>query len=826
MKLSWRMLLRDWRAGELRVLALALIVAVGSVTTVGFFTDRIQQSLSTQANLLLGADLVLASDQPLSEAFVADAAKRGLQVARTVAFPSMVLHGTQSQLTEIKAVSPGYPLRGELRVSDRPYAPDRSARAIPPEGQAWVDARLAGQLGVAVGDALQVGGTSLVVGALLTQEPDRASGFFNIAPRLLMNMADLQQTGLIQAGSRVSYRLLLAGPEREVDAFRAWAQARVCPGQRIEGVADARPEIRVALERAQQYLGLAAMLSVVLAAVAVALAARRFMQRHLDNCAVMRCLGAAQGLILRLYLLQFLWLGLAASLLGCALGYFAQGVLVGVLGELVASTLPAPTLLPAVQGMAAGLALLLGFSLPPLLQLRQVPTLRVLRRELGAPQRFSQASYAFGFAALCGLLLWKAGELRLGLYMVAGLSAALLVAALLAWLLMLALVRFQGSFVSSWRYGLANIRRRAGGSVAQVVAFGLGILSLLLLTLVRGDLMESWRTTLPPDAPNRFVINIQSDQLEPMRAFFAQRGIAAPEIFPMVRGRLSAINGRPVSAADYADDRAKRLVEREFNLSWALRAQPDSAIVAGRWWGEQESVQQLSVEQGIAQTLGIRLGDTLTYDIAGVAVSARVTSLRKVAWDSFRVNFFVIASPGMLEKQPASYITSFYLAPEHADVLNEMVRSFPNVTVIDVAAVMQQVRSIMERVAGAVEFVFLFTLASGLMVLYAAIAATRDERVYEAAILRTLGASRRQLLLGQFAEFAGIGLLAGLVAALGASAMGYVLSVKVFHLPYALNPWLWLIGVAAGGLGVAFAGLLGTRSILGQPPLAVIRRTA
>jgi len=820
------MLLRDWRAGELRVLALALIVAVGSVTTVGFFTDRIQQSLSTQANLLLGADLVLASDQPLSEAFAADAAKRGLQVARTVAFPSMVLHGAQSQLTEIKAVSPGYPLRGELRVSDRPYAPDRPARAIPPAGQAWVDARLAGQLGVAVGEPLQVGAARLMVGALLTQEPDRASGFFNIAPRLLMNMADLQQTGLIQAGSRVSYRLLLAGPERGVAAFRSWAEVRVRPGQRIEGVADARPEIRVALERAQQYLGLAAMLSVVLAAVAVALAARRFMQRHLDNCAVMRCLGAAQGLILRLYLLQFLWLGLAASMLGCVLGYFAQGVLVGVLGELVASTLPAPTLLPAAQGMLTGLALLLGFSLPPLLQLRQVPTLRVLRRELGAPQRFSLASYAFGFAALCGLLLWKAGELRLGLYMVGGLSAALLVAALLAWMLMLALVRFQGSFVSSWRYGLANIRRRAGGSVAQVVAFGLGILSLLLLTLVRGDLMESWRTTLPPDAPNRFVINIQPDQLQPLRAFFAQRGIRAPEIFPMVRGRLSAINGRPVSAADYADDRAKRLVEREFNLSWAQRAQPDSAIVAGRWWGEQERAQQLSVEQGIAQTLGIRLGDTLTYDIAGVAVSARVASLRKVAWDSFRVNFFVIASPGMLEQQPASYITSFYLAPEHADVLNEMVRSFPNVTVIDVAAVMQQVRSIMERVAGAVQFVFLFTLASGLMVLYAAIAATRDERVYEAAILRTLGASRRQLLLGQFAEFAGIGLLAGLVAALGASAMGYVLSAKVFHLPYALNPWLWLIGVAAGGLGVALAGMLGTRSILRQPPLAVIRRTA
>lgn len=826
MKLSWRMLVRDWRAGELRVLALALVVAVGSVTTVGFFTDRIQQSLSTQANLLLGADLVLASDQPLPPIFAAEAARRGLRVERTVAFPSMVLQGEHSQLAEIKAVSPGYPLRGELRVSDRPYAPDWQAQAVPSSGTAWVDGRLAGQLGVKVGESLQVGAASLAVGALLTQEPDRVGGFFNIAPRLLMSLADLERTQLIQPGSRVSYRLLLAGPERVVDAFRIWAEARIRPGQRLEGVADARPEIRVALERAQQYLGLAALVSVVLAAVAVALAARRFMQRHLDNCAVMRCLGAAQALILRLYLLQFLWLGLVASLLGCVLGYLAQGVLTGWLGELVAATLPAPTLLPAAQGMLTGLALLLGFSLPPLLRLRQVPTLRVLRRELGTPERFGVASYGLGFAALCGLLVWKAGELRLGLYMVGGLSAALAAAGLLSWLLMRALVGFQGSFVSSWRYGVANIRRRAGGSVAQVAAFGLGILALLLLTLVRGDLMESWRTTLPADAPNRFVINIQPDQLASLRQFFAQKGLPAPAVFPMVRGRLSAINGHAVSPAEYPDDRAKRLVEREFNLSWAQRPQPDNVIVAGRWWGEAERAPLLSVEEGISQTLHMRVGDTLTFDVAGVAVAGRVANLRKVAWDSFRVNFFVIASPGMLEKQPASYITSFYLAPEHGDLLNEMVRAFPNFTVIDVAAVMQQVRGIMEKVAAAVEFVFLFTLASGLMVLYAAIAATRDERIFEAAILRTLGASRRQLLLGQFAEFAGIGLLAGLVAALGASAMGYVLSVKVFHLPYALNPWLWLIGVAAGGLGVAFAGLLGTRSILGQPPLAVIRRTA
>jgi len=823
--LSLRMLRREWRAGELRVLAASLVIAVASVTSVGFFTDRVGRALAQQAGILLGADLAVVSDHPLHGTIAEEAHRRGLQTAHSLSFPSMVLHGDRAQLAEIKAVSRGYPLRGKLRIADRPYAPDHVGVGIPQAGTVWLDERLSAQLGAGAGTVLAVGSSSLSVSAILTQEPDRAGVLFNIAPRLLMNLDDIPSTGLIQQGSRVSYRLLVAGEPGAVESFRTWMKARLKRGERLEGVADARPEIRTALTRAERFLGLAALISVVLAAVAVVMATRRFMARHLDNCAVMRCLGAQQRLIFRLYLYQFLVFGLAASLAGCLLGYAGQMVLAQRLGSLIATELPLPSLLPAVQGVLTGMVTLLGFSLPFLQQLKHVPALRVLRRELGPPRHFSLLGFILGVAAVSGLVMWQAGDVKLGGYVLAGLGAAILAAALLALLLIRVLSPLRRQTSAPWRYGLANIVRRAGGSVVQVTAFSLGMLVLLLLTVVRGDLMQSWQSTLPADAPNRFVINIQPDQLQALHDFFRTRHVVLPAIFPMVRGRLLAINGKPVAAADYPDERAQRLVEREFNLSWAATLPGDNRLVAGRWWpgGGQASVPELSVEEGIAKTLGIKLGDSLTYGIGGTVFSARVASLRKVNWDSFRVNFFVMASPGVLDNFPASYITSFHLPDGQASLLDEMVKAFPNFTVIDVAAVMSEVRTIMDRVAGAVEFVFLFTWLMGFTVFYAAIAATRDERIYEAAILRTLGASRRQLLLGLFAEFAGIGLLAGLTAALGASGTGYVLSTKILSLPYEFNFWLLPAGMLAGAVAIGAAGVAGCYRVLNQPPLQTIR---
>ncbi|HUW51515.1 MAG TPA: FtsX-like permease family protein [Sulfuricella sp.] len=818
--LALRMLRREWRGGELRVLAAALVIAVASVTSVGFFTDRVGRALKQQANVLLGADLVVVSDHPLDAAIEREALRRGLKTAHTLSFPSMVLYGEHAQLAEIKAVSRNYPLRGELRTA----MPDRAGGAIPELGTAWLDERLFRQMGAGQGAAMAVGNSRLAASAVLTQEPDRVGVMFNIAPRLLMNLDDIPATGLIREGSRASYRLLVAGDAGRVESFRLWTVPRLKRGERLESVSDARPEIRAALARADRFLGLAALVSIVLAAVTVVMATRRFMARHLDNCAVLRCLGARQRLISRLYLYQFLLLGLAASLVGCLFGYAGQMVLAQRLGSLLSTELPLPSMLPVVQGVLTGMVTLLGFSLPFLRQLKDVPALRVLRREVGTPRRFGLLGFALGLAAISGLVMWQSGDARLGGYVLVGLGAAILAAALLALLLIRALSGMRRQVGASWRYGLASIARRAGSSVAQVTAFSLGMLVLLLLTVVRGDLMQSWQSTLPADAPNRFVINIQPDQLQSLHDFFRKNNVAPPRLYPMVRGRLLAINGKPVAASDYPDEHAQRLVEREFNLSWANRLPDGNQLVAGKWWaGDEPGAARLSVEEGIARTLGIKLGDDLSYGVGGAVFSAKVANLRKVDWDSFRVNFFVIASPGLLENFPASYITSFHLSAGQEALLDDMIRAFPNLTVIDVAAVMDEVRSIMERVAGAVEFVFMFTWLMGFTVLYAAIAATRDERVYEVAILRTLGASRKQLLFALFAEFAGIGMLAGLVAALGAGGTGYVLSTKILTLPYAFNFWLLPAGMLAGAAAIGLAGVAGCYGVLNQPPLQTIR---
>ena len=823
MKLALRFLLREWRAGELHILLLALAVAVAAVTTVSFFTDRVRQALATQANQLLAADLVIISDHPLQPDREAKARELGLNVAHTVAFPSMVVADARTQLAEVKGVSAGYPLRGRLAVSTTTFAPEQSVEAGPAAGQAWADARLMQQLGLQVGSVIEVGGMRLPIGAILAKEPDRAGDFFNIAPRLMLNDADLARTGLIQTGSRVSYRLLLAGDQKAIATYRKWVEAHLARGERVEGVADARPEIRAALERAQKYLGLAALVSAVLAAVAVSMASRRFVERNLDGCAVMRCLGASQGRIFRLYLVQFAVLGLLAGALGAGIGLVAQAVLADLLRGQMAVELPAPGLLPLGEGVLIGMTLLLAFGLVPLTRLTRVPTLRVLRRELAPPTRLGLAGYVLGAAAIAALLLWKAGDRMLGLYVGAGLVGVLLAAWLAAWLLVHAVAALRGRAHGVWFYGLANVTRRRQSSLLQIIAFSLGLMALLLLTLVRSDLLASWQQSLPADAPNRFVINMQPDQIAPAKAFFAQHGLTAPEIYPMVRGRLVSINDRPVFAKNYADERSQRLVEREFNLSWAAQARADNRIVAGRFWRDGQAPAQWSVEEGIAQRLGLHLGDTLVFDVAGKPIQATVSNLRKVDWDSMRVNFFVVGTPGLLANEPASYITSFYLPQGKEQVLDELVRQFPNLTVIDVAAIMRDVRSIMERVAQAVEFVFLFTLLAGLVVLYAAVVATRDERVYEAAVMRTLGARRRQLQAAQWIEFAVVGALAGLLAATGAVAVAWVLSKQVLNLPFTLNPLIWLVGVGAGSVGVALAGVLATRRVLNEPPLAALR---
>ncbi|RIX46175.1 MAG: ABC transporter permease [Rhodocyclales bacterium GT-UBC] len=825
--LAWRMLGRALRGGELGLLCAALVVAVAAVTAVGFFADRLRLALESQAQQLIGGDLVLLGDQPWSAAIAQEAQRRGLSLAETRVFPSMVQVDGRVQLADIKAVSGNYPLRGQLSIADRPGDPGLSVERGPQAGEVWVDERLAAALQIRPGGSLQLGNSRLPVRAILSQEPDRSFNLFSLAPRLLMHIDDLPASGLVQFGSRVTYRLLMTGEASAVAGFRQWLTPQLGRGQRLEDASNARPEVRSALDRGQRFLALATALTVVLSAVAVALAARRYMQRHLDACAVMRCLGTTQSRLLRLHAFQFVGLAGIAIVLGSAFGFAAHFVLIFWLGRVLAIDLPQPGWMPLLQGAGVAAVLLFGFAFPPLLQLSKVPTLRVLRRELGPPSPWLLGGYALGLLLLAGLILLVAGDKRLGMLVVGGFAGALAAFWLLARLLvaLLGVVRRVGSF--GWRQGVANLARRGSASALQVVALAIGLMALLVLTVTRGQLLEAWQKALPADAPNRFVINIQPDQQTAVARFLEEQGVVA-ELAPMVRARLTHIAGQPVSAERFPnDERAQRLAEREFNLSWRLAPPPANRLVAGRWFEPADVGQGLaSVEEGLAKTLGIRLGDELRFMVAGMEKRVEVTALRKLDWDSMRVNFFVLTPPGVIDDAPASYITSFHLPAGQANVTRSLVAAFPNLTVIDVGAVIGQFQAIIDQLVGAVQFVFLFTLLAGGIVLYAALQSAFDERRYELALMRALGARRRQLQTTIVSELATVGAAAGLIAAAGASLLGKLVAQQVFDIDLPLDPGLLLVAALIGTLLSVAIGWLALRRLLAAPPLLALRASA
>ncbi len=835
LKLALRMLKRDWRAGELTVLIAAVVLAVGSVGTVAFFADRVKTALTRQANLLLGADVLVSGDRALPASLADEARRRGLAATPALKFNSMVQRagadaGAGAVLADVKAVGPGYPLRGAILLVDG-NAPDGTpASGIPPRGQAWPDARLAARLGVGVGDSIAVGESTLTVGAVVQQEPEVASGLLSIGPRLLVNLDDVPATNLLQPGNRATWRLLVADLSNRdrLDPYLKWLSAELKPGQRMENVRDLRPEIRQTLERADQFLGLSSLVAVVLAAVAVALAASRYLRRHLDTAAMLRCFGASRARTLALFVLQFAIVGLVASAAGLLVALAGQQLLVVLLGSIAAGDLPAPGVMPALAAFATGILLLLGFALPPLIALAGAPPLRVLRRDLPRPRPGGILAYALGASVIAALIGWQAQDAKTGAIVVAGIGGLLAAAALTAWILVVLLKRLPQRGVT-WRFGLANLRRRPLASSLQIGALALGLMALLLLTVVRGDLMRNWRASLPPDAPNHFLVNVLPDQVDGVRAALKAVTGADTTLFPMVRGRLVAVNGTPLDTTTYSDTRARRLAEREFNLSWASELSKTNRITAGAWFGAATGPDAgISMEEGIANQLKLKLGDALTWDLAGATVTAKITSLRKVEWDSFRPNFFTLFAPGVLESMSITYLGAARIpeGPQSAAWLSSFVQQFPNVLAIDVGEIIHQVQAIMEQVARAVEFVFLFTLLGGLLVLQAAIAATQDERRFDAAILRTLGASQAQLRAAQVAEFLVLGALAGLLAAAGATAIGYVLSDRVFQIPFAWNPLVWIYGLGGGSVVVTLAGWLGTRGTARNPPLEVIRQLA
>jgi putative ABC transport system permease protein len=815
--------LREWRSPELRVLASALVIAVAAVAAVGFFTDRVDRGMSQQAATLLGGDVAVVSNAPIPERWLDEARQRGLNATRSATFPSVLFTpDDDSQLVSVRAVDRDWPLRGEVQLAGDPDPEIR--RQGPGQGQAWGDGALLQALQLRPGATVELGYLGLDLTAQLLVEPDRGSNLFDIAPRLLIHFEDLEETGLIGPGSRVRYQFLATGEPGGVEGLRTWLETEMQPGQRLIDLEDANPELREAVNRAQRFLGLASLMAVLLAGAAIAVAAHHYANQRADGAAVMRALGASRRRVLRVYFLRVLAIATVASVTGLALGFGAQFVLSSLLGDWLATDLPPPGWRPVVAGLGVGLITATGFALPALLRIGQVPPLRVLQRNLGLPPVSVWLSTTLALGTFGALLYWQSADPGLAAWVLLGTALSLVVLGALGLLLIVLLRPLRDRGGMALRFGLANLSRRGGLSAIQMVAFSIGILALLLLAIVRVDLLSAWEQNIPAEAPNLFFINIQPGQEQALADRVSAAGLERPEMEPMIRGRLVAINDERVSAADFEDDRARRLLEREFNLSYADTPPAHNRIVAGRWFDRDAAENgEWSVEAGLMERFGLSLGDRLTFTIAGAPISGRITNVREVDWDSFKVNFFVIGPPALLEGQPQTYITSLYLPDDLEREKNRWLREFPAVTAIDVAALLAQVRSVIDQATRAVEYVFLFTLFAGLTVLYAAVQATRDVRRRETALLRTLGARRQQIRNGLLAEFGTLGLLSGLLAALIASAVGGVLAWQVFGFDYTVNPMTFVFGVGGGTLGIGLAGWLGTRRVLDQAPLKVLR---
>ncbi|MDP3355445.1 MAG: ABC transporter permease [Polaromonas sp.] len=840
LKLGWRTLLRDLRAGELRLLIVAVTLAVAALTAVGFFADRLKGGLQRDARQLLGGDAVLRSDGVTPQAFVARARSMGLQTTLTVTFPTMGRareeEGGASKLVAFKAVPDGYPLRGNMRVADSPDAPGAITREIPAPGTAWADASLIDALGLQLGQTLLMGDAQFKLARVIVQEPDRGGGFASFSPRVMINSADLAATGLIQPASRTNYRFAVAGPDAAVKAYLQWATQEIKKaefrGVRIESLESGSPEMRQTLDRAEKFLNLVALLAALLSAVAVAIVARGFAAKHLDDCAMLRVLGQPQRTIALAYTFEFVLVGLGASALGVAIGFAEHYGFVLLLAGLVETSLPAATLWPAAFGMGMGLTLLLAFGLPPVLQLAQVPPLRVIRRDVGNLRPASLAVLLVGVLGFAALLVAASSDLKLGLIAVGGFAGAVLVFAMASFVAV-KLLRASVSEVTAPRWLVLATRQlsaRPAYAVVQVSALAVGLLALMLLVLLRTDLISSWRRATPPDAPNRFVINVQPEQGDAFQQALRDGGVKKFDWYPMIRGRLVAVNGKEVTPDDFEDDRAKRLVDREFNLSHAQQQPSHNEVVAGRWTPDEAGA--ISVEDGLAKTLGLKMGDSLRFDIGGQISEAKITSLRKVDWGSMRVNFFVMYPVAKMTDVPVSYISAFR-APERVAAVdgirprsfdNELVKAFPNITNVDMSATINQVQRVLDQVIRAVEYLFGFTLAAGLVVLFAAITATREERAREFAIMRAVGARSSLLRQVQRAELAGVGLLAGFLASIVALAVGWGLARFVFDFAWTGSWTVPLFGSLAGAALALAAGWWGLRSVLNTPVVETLRK--
>ncbi len=838
LSLALRLATRDWRAGELRLLLAALLLAVGAVTAVSLFVDRLQRALVAESATLLGADRVIDASRPVPQRFRELAAARGLALADIIRFPSMASSdgSGRSRLASVKAATPGYPLRGTLRVADEPFGRGWRTGGLPAPGEVWMDSRLFPALGVKVGDTVSVGYADFTVAAVLASEPDRGGGFLGFAPRLLMRAEDLPATRVIQPGSRIRYRLLLAGGDGALRSLHDAIRDELAPGYRWRDVRAANARIDSALERAESFLLLGGLLTVLLAGVAVALSARRYARRHYDHVAVLKTLGATPAQVQWGYTLVLLIIGVAGALAGLALGALAHFGIIAALRGFLPVSLPLPGTRPLWVGLLTGFICVLAFGLPPLLRLRGVSPMRVIRRDL-APATTSALTYGCAAAGGLGLLVWYSGNATLTGWALAGAAVTVTVFAGLA-LILLRGGRALGMQAGSvWRLALAGLHRRHRENVGQIVVFGVAVMLLLIMLLVRTALIDEWQARIPERAPNQFVMNVAPAEVDAVETLLKARAGYDGRMFPMIRGRITAVNGiaaaqwrreRPQNREEPDDDRdgpggrSRPGILRERNLTFLADLPAHNVVVDGKWWSAG-AAPSASLEEEYAAALGLGLGDSLTFDVGGLPFTAQVTNTRRVAWDSLQPNFFIILSPGALDGQPATYMTSFHLPSERKAFLNELLSRHPTVSVIDVDQLITHLRRIIAHVAQAVELVLALVLCAGLLVLIASIQSSRDSRLRELALLRALGGTRRLITGALVAEFAALGAFAGIVAVVGAEITTFTLNRFVFDLPTSLHPHIWAVGPLFGLLMVAAVGYLGTRRLVRTPPATALR---
>jgi len=827
--LAAKLLLRDWHSGELKILLIALLIAVASMTSVGMFTQRINLAMTDQAGQFLGADLVLRSPIEIDVSVIDYAKRLDLKNTKSIHFSSVIVANDEFQLTHVKAVDKNYPLLSHIKISKKQYGEERAVTDGPGKGEVWLAPRVFSILGIELGDSIELGESKLVVTAVLKHDPGQASSFMSIAPRLLMNRHDVEATGIIQPGSRVTYQVGFAGDLSKRKQFEKWLNPRLTTSQKLIGGTEGSQALNSAMVKAEQYLSLASMLSVMLSGIAIAMTANRYGQRHYDQSALMRCMGASQKTVIQIFSMQLILLGAVGSLAGCLIGYLTQEGLVVLLKEFLSPNLPAPGIYPLLTGFISGFVTLAGFSLPALLRLKSVPPLRVLRKDISPLPASALLVYGLAMGSMIGLMWWQSGQLKLTLLVVFGVLVSVVLLFVLSLLLIMICKKLLDysmarSISGAWKTGLQQIVRHRKENQLQMLAFGLSLMILMIIFLLRTDLISRWQQQLPDMAPNHFVINIQSYEVEAVKTFFTQHGVQTEGVYPMVRGRVTEING--VSVLDAVPEKSKldEALKRELNLTWGNKVQENNQLLAGQWWQPGDKAKPyISIEKGLAERLEVTLGDSLSFKIADRTITATITSLRSVQWDSFQPNFYIVFPDGVINTFPVSYISSFYIDKSQKKLLNDLIKKFPTLTVLEIDAIMEQVKSVMEQVTTAVEFVMLFVLLAGMMVLVASMQSSMDDRVQSAVIMRTLGAKKSFLRRSQFAEYSLLGFLSGLLAVSGTEIIAYLLYNRVFNLDFEIHTWLLIIGPLISIILILMISHLYTKKVVQQSPLKVLR---